>query len=92
MLLTDLMKHCLKPSAVTFTPHTVALLATVWATPAIAQSQTGSQSTEAAAPSGFFAILFSGGITGFIIVSILIALSVYSSRVGGNGTTSARHR
>jgi len=48
--------------------------------PAIALAQTSATEAEVAeAPSSFFAILFSGGITGFIIVMILIALSVYSA-------------
>lgn len=51
--------------------------AVVFPTAALAQTATTQNAAEA--PSGFFAILFSGGVTGFIIVMILVALSVYSA-------------
>ena len=48
--------------------------------PAAALAQTATaQDAAVQAPSSFFAILFSGGVTGFIIVMILIALSIYSA-------------
>ena len=48
--------------------------------PAAAMAQTEiTQDATAQAPAGFFAILFSGGITGFVIVMILVALSIYSA-------------
>lgn len=47
---------------------------------AIAVAQVAPASPPAdEAPSSFFAILFSGGITGFIIVITLFALSIYSA-------------
>ena len=55
-----------------------AMAQTAMAQTTIAQTATAHTAVNEA-PSSFFAILFSGGVTGFIIVMILIALSIYSA-------------
>lgn len=55
----------------------LVIVAVLFPTTALAQDTAPQPAAEA--PAGFFAILFSGGVTGFIIVMILIALSVYSA-------------
>ena len=55
----------------------VLIMGSVFGSSLQAQEVAGAPPAEA--PSGFFAILFSGGVSGFIIVMILIALSIYSA-------------
>ena len=63
------------------TARTIAIATLGCATfPAALLAQSASPEDAAAqTPTSFFSIIFSGGVTGFIIVMLLIALSVYSA-------------
>jgi len=66
------------PTQTTLTIATAALVSTL--APAVAMAQEAApQDAASQAPTSFFSIIFSGGVTGFIIVMILIALSIYSA-------------